>query len=212
MPVSVLPLVVTLLPGPCPGCGGPGPAPCAGCRRALVPAGRRVPPPAVDGCAAAFVYAEVGRRLVTSLKYRNQRSVVPWAGRVLAELLSVAEPTRTVPHVDAGAPVVTWPPTAGSRRRARGYDQARLLARATAGSAGMVCRPLLARVPGPSQTGRTREERLTGPVFRARGAVPPAVVLVDDVVTTGATLGAAARALRAAGAEEVLAVVLAATP
>ena len=76
------------------------------------------------------------------------------------------------------------------------------------------CRPgrLLVRAPGPPQTGRTRDERLDGPAFRARGRVPRRVLVVDDVVTTGATLTAAAVALRRAGATRVVAATVARTP
>ena len=67
---------------------------------------------------------------------------------------------------------------------------------------------------GRSQVGRGRAARLSGPGGRIEVRAPPPqrVLLVDDVVTTGATLGACARALRAAGAQEVAALVYARTP
>jgi predicted amidophosphoribosyltransferase len=110
--------------------------------------------------------------------------------------------------------LVTWAPTSASRRRERSYDQAEVLARAVAWRLGVPCRRLLRRADGsPPQTGRTREERLDdGPAFEARRRVRGTVLLVDDVVTTGATLRAAEAALRAAGAEAVHCVAAAATP
>jgi predicted amidophosphoribosyltransferase len=117
--------------------------------------------------------------------------------------------------------VVTWAPTTPARRRRRGYDQAELLARAAAATLGVPCRNLLRRTDraGP-QTGRARAERLVAPAFATAFATAPAygvdaargrVLVVDDVVTTGATLRAAAATLEAAGGIHVVAVAAAAT-
>ena len=66
---------------------------------------------------------------------------------------------------------------------------------------------------GPSQTGRSRAERLHGPRFAAHaGVAGRRILVVDDVVTTGATLHAAAAALRAGGASSVVRAAVAATP
>ncbi|MGV1050451.1 MAG: ComF family protein, partial [Solirubrobacterales bacterium] len=70
--------------------------------------------------------------------------------------------------------------------------------------------PCLARRGSGRQVGRRRAERLAHPPrIRATGAAPRSVMLVDDVLTTGATLSACARALRAAGATRVVAVTFA---
>ncbi|HUR22823.1 MAG TPA: ComF family protein [Acidimicrobiales bacterium] len=190
-----------LLPTSCPVCGAHGPAPCAGCAAELRPAPALPTPPGLDSCAALLTYAGAGRELVARLKYRNARGSVPFLARGMAAI---------VPYdID----LVTWAPTTPARLRRRGFDQARLLARAVARQRGVPCRPLLRRSPGPAQTGRNAVARYSGPGFAAvSGVQGRRVLLVDDIVTTGATVAAASRALREAGASEVHAVAAARTP
>ena len=159
------------------------------------------PGPAAPVVEAVLAYEGAGRRILLALKYGNAKPV--------ARSLASAMARRARRHqVD----VVTWAPTSAARRRERSYDQAEVLARAVAWRLGVPCRRLLRRTDGPPQTGRTRAERLEGPAFVARRRVKGAVLLVDDVVTTGATLRAADAALRAAGAETVHCIAAAATP
>jgi len=181
-------------------CGALGPAPCPACRADLRRAPALPPPAPVDSCLALLAYDGAGRELVARLKYRNARSSLPFLADGLARLV-----TRPVD-------VVTWAPTTSARRRQRGFDQAELLARAVARRLGVPCRRLLLRRPGPAQTGQPLDARRTGPAFRPARPAPPAVLLVDDVVTSGATVAAATRALRAAGAREVHVVAAARTP
>lgn len=162
-------------------------------------------PSGLTSCVAVLRYEGAGRDLVTALKYRNHRAAL--------DRLARAGAARVVGAVD----VVTWPPTSAARRRRRGYDQAELAARAVAGHLGRPARPLLRREGGPPQTGRSAADRRDGPRFTARrGAAARVagarVLLVDDVVTTGATLRAAARVLAELGADEVHGLALARTP
>ena len=167
---------------------------------------RRRDEPAPDGAAAA-----VARRLPGAARVRRPGQ----GGRHPAQV-----PQRPVQRDVAGAvgmaelvepdtvSLVTWAPTTELRRRSRGFDHAELLARKV-GSRARTCRAwsVLARLPGPPQTGRTLLERRDGPQFLARRTVKGAsVLLVDDVVTTGATLSNAALALRSVGAAHVVGV------
>ena len=106
-----------------------------------------------------------------------------------------------------GGTLVTWAPTTDSRRASRGFDQSELLARHVAAFTSMRCRSMLRRTNVGSQTGSGRGERLERPHFVARAAPRGScIVVIDDVLTTGATLRAAAQALRLAGAHRVLGV------
>ncbi|MGA1363272.1 MAG: ComF family protein [Ilumatobacteraceae bacterium] len=132
------------------------------------------------------------RRLVLALKYRNRRRTA----RSIAQRMSGLVP--------AGADLVTWAPTSAARRRRRGFDQAELIARHVAAMCGIGWARVLERLDPAGQTGRDRRARLTGPSFAASTSVRGLhVVVVDDVVTTGATLRAAAAALHHAGAVRV---------
>lgn len=132
--------------------------------------------------------------------------------RPLGRLLS-AEARRLRGAVDAVVPV----PLHWRRRRVRGYDQAALLARPVARSLGV---PLwlrrLRRIQATAQqAGLCRRDRLRN-VERAFACIAlpnaPSVLLIDDVATTGATLAAATRSLRDAGAASVIPLVLAIRP
>lgn len=170
---------------------------CPSCRGGLVPVSGQ---PAVP---ALFAYVGVGRDVVTALKYRDARRVVGALADGLVALVPSGVPCDAVVGV----------PTSPARRRARGFDQAELLARAVAVRLGVPARRLLVRVgTGAAQTGRSRVERLDGPSFAVVGPPVRRVLLVDDVVTTGATVAAARAALSASGVARVDAVVVAATP
>lgn len=184
----------------CAGCNQPGESLCHRCRFSLAATPSHV---SEAGILAALAFEGVARQVVHGLKYRNRRTVAREVARLMVRRL----PLRSVD-------VVTWAPTSGARARRRGYDQAELLARAVAAELKVPCRRLLYRSHGGSaQTGHTRAERLRGPSFRARSSHGQLrVLLVDDVVTTGATLVAARDALLQAGVGMVVCAAAAATP
>jgi predicted amidophosphoribosyltransferase len=134
------------------------------------------------------------RSAVHRLKFSGWRDV----GRALGGAMA------TVWESDVD--VVTWVPLSRRRLAERGFDQAKVLAAVVAADLGRPLVPLLVRDGDPgAMAKRGREERLASMRgrFHARTVVPSRVLLVDDVLTTGATSSACAVALAGAGAEEV---------
>jgi predicted amidophosphoribosyltransferase len=159
--------------------------------------------------AAAGRYDGDLRETVRELKYGGKTAVAKMLAEMLVDLAGEYLAGRTA---DGHSLAVTWAPTSDARRRSRGYDQAELIARHLAAHTGLHHRRLLRRISRGHQTGSTRKERLEGPSFVARAVRSQMVIVVDDVMTTGATLRAVARALVVAGATEVVCLAVAHTP
>ena len=185
----------------CRQCASPLPAPgiCGGCL---------VRPPPLDAARAAFLYAAPLDRLLPRFKFHQDLA----AGRLLSQLM--AEAFEPLPRPQALVPV----PLHRARLRRRGYDQALELARPLARALRLPMRvDLLRRVRDTSAQSRldaaARRRNLRDAFdVPAGAAVPVHVALVDDVMTTGATLHAAALALRRAGVRRVDAWVCARVP
>ncbi|MDQ3987034.1 MAG: ComF family protein [Actinomycetota bacterium] len=183
-------------PADCAHCGR-GRAPlCEGCSRLCAAPLVRPTPPGIDRAVAAFDYDGPARSLVLALKARARRD----AAAPLARAMIEAARSRGL----AGS-LVTWVPGRQDDIRTRGFDHAAVIAFEAAAGLGMEARGLIRSVSRrPDQAGLTAAQRkanLTG-AFAAAWS-PRRVVLVDDVITTGATARACARALRASGARQV---------
>jgi predicted amidophosphoribosyltransferase len=157
-------------------------------------------PPGLDRVWSSASHEGIARNLVAALKFRH---LLPVAD-LMADRIQWLAPA----HMLSGA-IVPVPP-APARLRRRGFDPAGELAAALAQRLDSPLEPCLGRRGGRRQVGRRRAERLGQPPrIHAGGVAPRSVVLVDDVLTTGATMSACAQALRAAGAARVVAVTFA---
>lgn len=149
-------------------------------------------------------HQDLAKELVHRMKYERARAGIIEAARLMAERSIYLPKDALLTHV----------PTASSRVRERGYDHARLLAQTLSQVSSLPAPTLLSRVGQAHQVGASRTERLR----QLRNAFRPVhsevlrgkhIVLVDDVLTTAATLETAARVLKRAGAKQVSAVVFA---
>ena len=211
-----------LLPQRCLACARSGAQVCDGCRSAL----RRIGPPLCARCGAptawpvercrecagrrlafararaAVEYDEPIRRVVAGWKERGLHRIAAWAAEIVVE---------TLPRADAVC-IVPVPPDR-ERRLKRGHHAAADLARELGARWTLPVEPLLVRTrlstPQRGLDDAARRRNVAG-AFRALAA-PRKVLLLDDVYTTGATVNAAASALRKAGAQTVEVVTFART-
>jgi len=205
-------LLDLLLPPACFRCGRPGEeALCGPCARAL-PAAPWIPvQPPLAAAAAGAAYAAETEAWVRRFKYPAAGvRLDPTPEVLLGELLQRA--AQSMPRAALVVPVPLHP----RRIRARGFNPAGRLAKRLARELGLAFDPVaLVRLRDtPSQTGlsATARRRNVAAAFAPVRALPEAVWLVDDVITTGSTVAAAARALRRAGARRIVALAPVATP
>ncbi|MGH3472251.1 MAG: ComF family protein [Nocardioidaceae bacterium] len=214
-----------LLGGACVGCAAPGPSLCPSCRRSLGGRPRRVIPspcpPRLPATFAVSAYDGVARSAVVVHK---EEGWLPLA-RPLGAALSLSVLAVLARSQDADVRELVLVPVPSSRQsvRARGHDPLLRISRACAaairheGVPTRVSTALRVRRPVADQTGLTAPERqrnLAG-AFGCRPAVrrlvDTPVVIIDDIITTGATLGEAARVLSGASVRVLGAGVIAAT-
>lgn len=157
----------------------------------------------IDYVWFAASYEQTMRDTLWGYKYHRQRALRwPLAYLVVSTI-----------HL-RNADVVSWVPTSPPRRRQRGYDHAELLARCVAKELALPARPLLARKGVARQVGVSRQKRWQQAqeqytLKSGKTLTGMRVLLVDDIVTSGATLAACAHLLKAAGVGSVSAAVVA---
>ena len=186
-----------VLPVDCVGCSRRGASVCDRCLHEMEPGGwvEGVSMPVV----AAVAYRGVARELVVALKYRRRRDALGWMADAVAS---------TVVWAGLTPAAVTWVPASRAGRRSRGFDQGRLLASEVGRRLGLPVARLLERTGSGRQVGLDRQGRYAeAGRIAATSAAPGAdadVLVVDDVVTTGASMASARAALHSAGVRQVV--------
>ena len=157
-------------------------------------------PPGLDRAWSSAAHEGVARDLVTALKFRR---LTPVAGLI-------ADRVQWLAPADLLSGAIVPVPAAPLRLRKRGFDPAGEIAAALAERLGAPVEDCLSRRGGGRQVGKRRAQRIGHPPrIEVRAGVPRSALLIDDVLTTGATLSACARALRGAGAVRVVAITFA---
>jgi len=160
---------------------------------------------AISAFIAVSNYSGVAKDLVAHMKYHPSSESACQMGELMAMKLPYLEPDQTI---------ITHTPTTTSRIRERGFDQANVIAKSISRASGMRQAPLLRRLTKSHQVGYGKKARQDHMIagFAVKNNhlfVGKTVVLVDDVLTTGATLESASKVLRKAGAKRVIGVVFA---
>lgn len=158
--------------------------------------------PFIDSWAAIWYYEGNARRSLLRYKFRGARSYAIGYGRLLAMKLTEAHPD--------GFDLLTWVPISSLRRFTRGYDQVELLAQSVGRELGVAPVPLLRKIrhnrPQSGIIGDAQRRANVLGAYRAENAEylqGKRIVLLDDIITTGATVSECARVLLTAGAKEV---------
>jgi ComF family protein len=166
----------------------------------------RAEPPAFKACRSLFLYRDAGARIVHALKYEQAL----WLRRELTLLLQEAAGWEAWFNKAVLVPVPLHP----AKHRSRGYNQAELIAKAVQAAFPATridnCLRRIRRTPSQTFLSRVQRQRNMRGAFTCSMA-PEArrIILVDDVLTTGATLNAAVVALNEAGAGDISAFTLA---
>lgn len=156
----------------------------------------------LDSFAAVWYYEGNVRNSLLRFKFRGAGQYADAYGRLLAMKIQQTHPE--------GFDILTWIPVSALRKLRRGYDQVELLAKAVGRELGMKPQPLLRKVRhNPPQShiqGEAERRANVLGVYRLRRDAAVSgkrILLLDDILTTGATAGEAARVLKTAGAKEV---------
>lgn len=212
-------LLAIVAPHSCCGCGNPGSILCLSCKNDIIyePFSACLGclrPTADTGLCSACSQAmgvEAGwgvgvregvlKRLLDRYKFDSAREAGQICAGLLDERLPVLPPVLTVVPV----------PTAPAHRRVRGFDHTLHIAKAFAGRRSLACRQSLRRYSSDTQHFKGRSERIKQAEhgLEAVGVVPSDILLIDDIYTTGATLRACVRLLRAAGAKRIFVAIIA---
>jgi len=192
---------MVFLERPCPVCGLLAKGICSVCF-----SGFRAPTEValleyVDKYMPMFDYNGNFRKAILAGKQAGRVDVIKQLAKLFGHFL--------LANLDLKGTEVTWVPASKFAKRRRGFDQGKVIASSVVKGSDMRMARYLVRESHVSQTGKGRFHRLLGPKFRVIGEPPKTLLIVDDVVTTGASINAAANVFRKAGCTKIYAASLA---
>lgn len=154
----------------------------------------------LSGARILCRYDATTKELIGEMKYKNKRSIARYFGNLLPLDLPLKDP------------LICYVPSDGPTRRSRGYDHAQIIAKTYAKKLQLKPSELLIRIKHSPQVGKGRIGRLKnveGNFVTKKQVANRNIILVDDVVTTGATISECAKVLKKSGAKSVWAVAIA---
>lgn len=214
--MSILSFLLDLFyPPKCPFCGRVvdrgAPIPCPKCQSTLPwtdPEETLSPPEGCDACLSPLWYRDQTREAVRRYKFQGGQNHAAVLGGLMAQCLNS--------RWDGPVHLVTWAPLSAQRRKERGYDQAELLARRVGELCALPTVPTMEKARNTAVQSQIDDDSVRLANVQGAYRLLPGtdlsgqtVVLVDDVVTTGATLSQCAALLKEAGAAQVVALTLA---
>lgn len=156
----------------------------------------------VSSHRAVYYYDSKLGKAILSFKHSGRVDVLKQLANLLADFVYSSVKFYNVD-------VLTWVPASRSEKKSRGFDQGKVLAKAVSKKTSIPARALLSRVSDDRQLGKNKFDRLLGPSLIAPFPVSKRILLLDDVVTTGASIQSSAAELGRQGAAEVIAFSLA---
>jgi len=186
----------------CPVCNRLSKGVCSSCLSDFNISNSKIEVQGLESFSSLFVYDSKSSRAILAAKQAQRIDVLNQLAIMLGQFVKDL-------NLDVCPDSVTWVPASKFEKRRRGFDQGKILAKQVSKKLDLRSNRMLLRRTSERQVGKNRVSRLSGPNFKTRSCPFQNVLLIDDVVTTGASMRSAAMELKSAGCKAVHGVSLA---